>query len=86
MSKTGFNNQFKALTEIEDPAINFATILSELSGGATPKVIVCTGQSLGGALSTLCGPWAANTWPTASVLVINEVRNWVLRAGPVRGE
>jgi hypothetical protein len=33
--------------------------------------VVCTGHSLGAALATLCGTWAATTYPTADVRVAN---------------
>ena len=44
----------------------------QMTKGRVPKLIVCTGQSLGGALSTLCAAYMVRKYPTATVLTTNE--------------
>jgi hypothetical protein len=70
----GFLQQFGAITDLDadDDSTNVQKQLMEMTGGRTPRMIVCVGQSLGGALSTLCGGYMANAYPNATVLVFNE--------------
>lgn len=45
-----------------------------MSNGQLPRRVVTSGFSLGGGLSELCAVWAAILWPTADILVANQVR------------
>lgn len=75
----GFFNQFKSLAiEPDRPEDNLLLQLSEISGGQVPRRVTCSGFSLGGALSELCGVWASIQWPGADVLVANQ-------GGPIPG-
>ncbi|KAL4418931.1 hypothetical protein ABPG77_005225 [Micractinium sp. CCAP 211/92] len=75
----GFFNQFKSLAINPDrPEDNILLQLSEISGGQTPLRVTCSGFSLGGALSELCGVWASIQWPAADILVANQ-------GGPIPG-
>lgn len=70
----GFYMQMGALTDLDagSDSENMQKIAMNFTGGRVPKLIVCSGQSLGGALSTLCGGWMANAYPNATVMVVNE--------------
>lgn len=48
--------------------------LGLLTNGEFPRRVITAGFSLGGGLSELCGMWAAILWPTADILVANQVR------------
>lgn len=65
-------NMFRAVT---DQALNDSSSIQaqidKMRNGVTPARIDCIGHSLGGGLATICGPWAAETWPTADVRVIS---------------
>ncbi|KAL4444355.1 hypothetical protein ABPG75_012092 [Micractinium tetrahymenae] len=75
----GFYNQFKSLAINPDrPEDNILLQLSEISGGQAPRRVTCSGFSLGGALSELCGVWASIQWPGVDVLVANQ-------GGPIPG-
>lgn len=65
---TGELEQFRAVTD--QAQNNDSSILAQLTlmaGGATPTRVDCIGHSLGAGLATICGPWAAEQWPTADV-------------------
>lgn len=71
---TGFLNQFESLAI--SPSSDQTDLLKsfqQLSGGAVPRRVTCSGFSLGGALSELCGVWAAILWPGADITVANQV-------------
>lgn len=70
----GFLNQFEslAISPSSDQA-DLLKALRSLAGGIVPRRVTCSGFSLGGALSELCGVWAAILWPGADILVANQV-------------
>lgn len=76
---SGFYNQFKSLAISPDrPEDDLLLQLSEINGGQLPRRVTCSGFSLGGALSELCGVWASIQWPGVDVLVANQ-------GGPIPG-
>ncbi len=69
----GFQEQFQAITAAKgNNSVNLEYHMLQFTQGRIPKLIVCTGQSLGGALSTLCAAYMARKYPTATVLTTNE--------------
>lgn len=52
---------------VQDDDSNIAVQLAKLAGDSIPSRIDCVGHSLGAGLATICGPWAAEQWPTADV-------------------
>lgn len=65
----GFLKQAQSVTDKSAPQYNLQNVLSSLNGGAEPAHIFVTGHSLGAAVATLIGPWAALQWPAADVRV-----------------
>ncbi|KAL3150417.1 hypothetical protein ABBQ32_000254 [Trebouxia sp. C0010 RCD-2024] len=65
----GFLKQAQSVTDKSAPQYNLRNVLSSLNGGAEPAHIFVTGHSLGAAVATLIGPWAALQWPAADVRV-----------------
>lgn len=63
-------NQFKSVCDPEADERHIGITLDELSGGAVPTRVLCCGHSLGGALATLAGAWAAYEYPRADVRCI----------------
>ena len=49
----GFLQQFASVCDPDRPEYNLSKILMELSDGRKPTRVLCTGHSLGGALSVL---------------------------------
>ena len=55
--------------------------LQLLAGSTVPRRVTCSGFSLGGALSELCGIWAAILWPGTDILVANQVSTLAVKFG-----
>lgn len=53
-------------------SVNLEYHMLQMTKGRIPKRIVCTGQSLGGALSSVCAGYMVRKYPTATVLTTNE--------------
>lgn len=68
--RAGFMNQFKSVCDPEAGERHIGITLDELSGGAVPTRVLCCGHSLGGALATLAGAWAAYEYPRADIRCI----------------
>ncbi|KAK9786889.1 hypothetical protein WJX73_001830 [Symbiochloris irregularis] len=66
----GFLEQFQAVSNTTNSSSSISDVLSSLNGGAYPVRIDCIGHSLGGGVASLCGVWAAQTWPAADVRVV----------------
>lgn len=71
---SGFREQFEAITAANaaNNSVNLEYQMLQMTKGRIPKLIVCTGQSLGGALSTLCAGYMVRRYPDATVLTTNE--------------
>ncbi|KAI7836817.1 hypothetical protein COHA_009318 [Chlorella ohadii] len=67
-----------SLTSVRGDQTDLLKSFQQLSGGAVPRRVTCSGFSLGGALSELCGVWAAILWPGADITVANQ-------GGPIPG-
>jgi hypothetical protein len=65
----GFLQQAQSVTDTSVPEHNLAQVLYSLNGGVAPAHVFVTGHSLGAAVATLIGPWAALQWPAADVRV-----------------
>ena len=58
----GFLQQFQSVTtNAQAPQYSLLNRLNAQSNGTVPTRILCTGHSLGAAVSTLCGIWASQT-------------------------
>lgn len=69
---SGELESFQAVTEFAaNDSVNIKAQMDMLSEGAIPNRIDCIGHSLGAGLATICGPWAAETWPASDVRVVN---------------
>mmetsp|Transcript_18367 Transcript_18367/g.55306 ORF Transcript_18367/g.55306 Transcript_18367/m.55306 type:complete len:738 (+) Transcript_18367:203-2416(+) len=69
---SGFLRSFQSVTDnAASAAVNITAVLQRIAGGpVSPTRVVVSGHSLGAALATIAGPWAALTWPAADVRVV----------------
>ena len=52
---------------LQNDSVDIRVQLETMSGGVNPSRVDCVGHSLGGGLATICGPWAAQVWPSSDV-------------------
>ncbi|KAK9835675.1 hypothetical protein WJX74_005697 [Apatococcus lobatus] len=50
---------------------SLAEEIDDLSGGAVPMRVVCTGYGIGGSLADLCGVWAGRLYPDTKIRVMS---------------
>lgn len=68
----GFREQMFELTSDASDENSIEVQLNKMMGDDYPRLIKITGHSLGGAVASLLGPWAAYTWPKATILVVTS--------------
>ena len=70
---TGFTKQWRALTTDAKGNDSIVEALYSINKRQVPHRVIISGFSLGAGLSELSAPYFASLWPTATILISNQV-------------